>query len=244
MIDVGFSSPSHLDQVNVNTNTFITSFGTIHQAETMTAYLANHSFDHAITGANPNLTGHESDPFTYITSERYTSNEFYGIMIDTGASRRSTAGCGKYLAYKKKIKHVRVDKSRAGAVNVQFGIGSTLSIGSLLLDTPIGIIEFYVVEAETPFLLCLEDMDKLNVYFNNLENVLIASTKSEPVVRRFSYPFLLWDESLHSFIANSFNNNPCLDRYRATSAASSLWTPMSGNEMDEVDEVGHSGWDG
>ena len=84
-----------------------------------------------------------------------------------------------------------MDKSRAGAVNVQFGIGSTLSIGSLLLDTPIGIIEFYVVEAETPFLLCLEDMDKLNVYFNNLENVLIASTKSVPVVRRFGHLFLL-----------------------------------------------------
>ena len=64
MIDVGFSSPSHLDQVNVNTNTFITSFGTIHQAETMTAYLAKRFFDHAITGANPNLTGHDSDPFT------------------------------------------------------------------------------------------------------------------------------------------------------------------------------------
>ena len=102
-----------------------------------------------------------------------------------------------------------MDKSRAGAVNVQFGIGSTFSIGSLLLDTPIGIIEFHVVEADTPFLLCLEDMDKLNVYFNNLENVLIASTKSVPVVRRFGQPFLLWDESFHSFIANSFNNNPC-----------------------------------
>ena len=93
------------------------------------------------------------------------------------------------LAYKKKIKHVQVDKSRAGAVNVQFGIGSTTSIGSLLLDTPIGVIEFHVVEADTSFLLCLEDMGKLNVYFNNLENVLIASTKSVPVVCRFEAAF-------------------------------------------------------
>ena len=52
-------------------------------------------------------------------------------------------------------------------------------------------------------------MDKLNVYFNNLENILITSTKLVPVVRRFGHPFLLWDESLQSFIANSFNNNPC-----------------------------------
>ena len=52
-------------------------------------------------------------------------------------------------------------------------------------------------------------MNKLNVFFNNLKNLLIASTKSVPVVRRFGHTFLLWDESLHSFIANSFHNNPC-----------------------------------
>ena len=91
MIDVRFLSPSNLDQENVNTNTFMTSVGTIHQAETMTAYLANCSFDHAITEADPALTPHESDPFTYITSKKYTSDKFYGIMIDTGASKRSIA---------------------------------------------------------------------------------------------------------------------------------------------------------
>ena len=178
MIDVGFSSSSNVNQENVNTNTFITSFETIHQTETMTAYLANRSFDHTITGADPTLTPHGLDPFTYITSERYTSDEFYDIMIDTWASKRSTAGYRQFFAYKKKIKHVQVDKSKAGDVNVQFGIGFTSSIGSLLLDIPIRIIEFHVVEADTPFLLCLKDIDKLNVCFNNLENLLIASTKS------------------------------------------------------------------
>ncbi len=199
MIDVGFSSPSNLDQENINTNTFITSFGTIHQAETMTENFPNRPFDHAITGADPTLTPYESDTFIYITSEKYTSDEFYGIMIDTGASKRSIAGYRQFLAYTKKIKHVQVHKSRARAVNVQFGIGSTSSIGSLLLDTLIGIVEFHVVEADTSFLLCPEEIDKLNVYFNNLENLLIASTKSVPVIRRFSHLFLLWDESLHSF---------------------------------------------
>ena len=209
MIDIGSSSPSPLDQENLNTDIFITSFGTIHSAQTISTELANRSFDHAITGSNPGLQHHESDPFTYITSERYNSDEFYGIMIDTGASKRSTAGYGQYLAYKKHVTPIQVNKTKAGAINVQFGIGSTSSIGSLLLDTPIGIIEFHVVEADTPFLLCLEDMDKLNVYFNNLENVVITSTKSVPMVRRFGHPFLLWDKSLQSFIANSFNNNPC-----------------------------------
>ncbi len=109
MIHVGFSSPFNLDQENVNRNTFITSFATIYQAETMTAYLANLSFDPIITGAYPTLMSPESEPFTYIILERYTSDKSYGIMIDTGASKRSTAGYGQFLAYKKKIKHVQVD---------------------------------------------------------------------------------------------------------------------------------------
>ena len=83
MIHVGFSSPFNLDQENVNPNTFITFFAKIHQAQTMTAYLANRSFDHIITAADPTLTPPKSDSFTYITSERYTSDKFYGIMIDT-----------------------------------------------------------------------------------------------------------------------------------------------------------------
>ena len=169
MIDVGFSSPFPLDQENVNTDTFITSFGIIHSAKTITTDLANRSFEHAITGSNPNSNRHESDPFTYITSARYTLDKFYGIMIDRGASKRSSAGYGQYLAYRKQVTHVQVNKAKAEALNVQFGIGSTFFIGSLLLDTPIGIIEFHVVEANAPFLLCLEDMDRLNVYFSNLE---------------------------------------------------------------------------
>ena len=107
------------------------------------------------------------------------------------------------------MKNDQVNKSKAGAVNVQFGIGSTSFIGWPLLYTLIGIIEFHVVKPDTPFLRYLENMDKLNVYFNNLENLLMASTKSLPVVCRFGYRFLLWDESLYSFVANYFNNNLC-----------------------------------
>lgn len=161
----------------------------------MTTNLANCSFDYAITGSNPDLNRHKSDPFTYISKERYKSDEFYGIMINTIASKQLTAGYEQYLADKKNVISIQVNKEKSGAVNVQFDIGPTSFIGSLLLDIPIRIIEFHVVEADTPFLLCLEDMNKLNVYFNNLENILITSTKSVPIVYCFGHPFLLWNKS-------------------------------------------------
>lgn len=68
------------------------------------------------------------------------------------------------------------------AINIQLNIDSTLCIRSLLLDKAIAIIEFYIVEADTPFRLCFEDIDKLNIYFNELKNILITFMKSVLVV--------------------------------------------------------------
>lgn len=106
MIDIGFSSSSPLDQENVNTDTFITFFGIIYSAKTIITNLANHSFEHAITKSNPDLNYHKSNLFTYITSKRYISDEYSGIMIDTGASKWSIVGYEQFFVYKKKIKHV------------------------------------------------------------------------------------------------------------------------------------------
>ncbi|OCK91675.1 uncharacterized protein K441DRAFT_573488, partial [Cenococcum geophilum 1.58] len=78
-----------------------------------------------------------------------------------------------------------------GTVSVQFRIGSTSSISSIKVATLIGIVEFHVIKVNTPFLLCLVDIDNLRVYFNNLKNVLITPLKTVPVIRRFRHPFLL-----------------------------------------------------
>jgi hypothetical protein len=59
------------------------------------------------------------------------------------------------------------------------------------INTPISQVEFHVVKAKTPFLLCLADMDRLGVYLDNLRNVLITKDLSVLVVRRFGHSFLL-----------------------------------------------------
>ena len=50
---------------------------------------------------------------------------------------------------------------QTGAINVQFSISSTVLIGSVTVKTLIGPVDFYIVKADTPFLLCLVDMDRL-----------------------------------------------------------------------------------
>ena len=61
--------------------------------------LTNHSFIHLIAPENYsisifviNVIDHKQDLFVYITTERYTPKEFYSIIIDTGASKKSTIG--------------------------------------------------------------------------------------------------------------------------------------------------------
>ena len=74
------------------------------------------------------------DPFVYIaTTNQYTSVTFYGVVIDTGASKKSTAGFNQYIAYKRTQKGADIDRSTKGSVSVQFGIGSTDSIGSIYI---------------------------------------------------------------------------------------------------------------
>jgi hypothetical protein len=92
---------------------------------------------------------------------------------------------------------------------VQFGVGYASSIGSAIVHTPIGDVQFHVVEPNTPFLLCLADMDSLQVYFDNVQDMLIRPTGKVPVVRRFGHAFLLYNSALQSYLTESIKLQPC-----------------------------------
>ena len=46
------------------------------------------------------ITDHEQDLFTYITTECYTPKEFYNIIINISTFKKSTADYKQYLIYK------------------------------------------------------------------------------------------------------------------------------------------------
>jgi len=83
-------------------------------------------------------------------------------MIDIGASKKSTVGYGQYLAYRTTVNNnTDINTMQTGAVNVQFGIGLTALIKLVTVKTLISLVNFYIIKANTPFLLCLADMDRL-----------------------------------------------------------------------------------
>src|SRR6266576_3075012 len=99
---------------------------------------------------------HKQDPFAYITTERYTPKEFYGVMINISASKKSTAGYGQYLVYKATTNdNTDINTTQTRAINVQFGISLTALIRLVAVKTPIGLVNFHIVKTDTPFLLYL-----------------------------------------------------------------------------------------
>ena len=91
---------------------------------------------------------------TYLMTTRYTTGVFHGVVIDTGASKKSTAGYDQYLAYERTYSG-RIDTTKAGMIKVQFGIGTTSSIGSI------------TVTALTPNTLVLWSHALSALYINN-----------------------------------------------------------------------------
>jgi hypothetical protein len=72
--------------------------------------LADRSFIHLIVPKNwpvstpvgpiIDIIDCEQDLFAYIITEHYTPKNFYSIIIDTGASKKSTIGYKQYFTYK------------------------------------------------------------------------------------------------------------------------------------------------
>ena len=129
------------------------------------ATLANKTFSYlviTIDNTAPLMT--EQDPFIYnatITMSCYTIDNFIGIMIDIGAFKQSTVGYSQFLAFQRLDTNVQLNITTQGIINIQFGIGSTSLIKSAKVTTPIGIIKFHIIKVDTPFLLCLADINHL-----------------------------------------------------------------------------------
>ena len=94
---------------------FLTTFRpfTDSQAFNITTVLADRSFIHLITPKNwpvsipirpaIDVIDREQDLFAYITIKRYTPKEFYSVIIDIGAFKKSTTGYRQYFVYKTTI---------------------------------------------------------------------------------------------------------------------------------------------
>lgn len=170
---------------------FFTTQGPFTPTEAQDIYhsLCVNSTFHAITRSSlaPNYNpGHGN----------YSCQQFFGILIDTGAAKHSTCGYGQFLALQSIIP-LKLD-TQALRHGFRFGIGNITSLGTTEIPLPLGNVTFYVVQADTPFLLSLADMTHHHVYLNNVSKELVRDyldPKTWPVIEHRGHMFLDWQNS-------------------------------------------------
>lgn len=178
-------------KIDKECGTFWTEMGEINGFQTV-AILNDQSAFHGITKEDIFVDQQaQIPPSSVFTCDRYSSAVFHGIIPDTGAAGVSTAGHPQVEALMKILSEVTINTATAGQHQIRFGKGLAITIGTICVNTLLGPITFYVVLANTPFLYCIQDMDRMGVKLDNLKNVLIQGQKVVPVVRKWGHPWML-----------------------------------------------------
>lgn len=200
-------------------NTLYATYG-VSDASEVFLQLAKQTVFHAISRSHRNSQGGPRLPKTAMppnpTREmatflaRYSEDRFAGILIDTGAAMQSTVGIGQFRALQG-VQKVELDTRRAGEAKVTFGIGQSISLGTASVETPLGIVDFHVVPADVPFLLCLADLDRLRATYNNLKDVVFQEGGVQvPVFRMRGHPWMLLD-SVKGLVAQDSDLFPSIE---------------------------------
>ena len=144
--------------------------------------LIQHTLQHAMSGSQ-----------IFYSLSRYTSDVFRGVLVDTGAATISTVGLGQAKVFMKEF-GVQMDTNSPPTM-AKFGKGKAISQGTLAVETPVGKMIFYVVDADIPFLLCLQDLDRSGYYYNNQTDLVTYKNNTKPpipITRIFNHPFMVW----------------------------------------------------
>jgi hypothetical protein len=149
-----------------------------------TQVLENRAYLHFLTKENTNHPDSETEGLISCDEETVESyhakaiircrpDRFHRVIVDTGALRVSTGGRAQFSALQKLNNSIELRPCEDEVTSIKFGISITLIIGTATITTPIGVIQFRIVEANTPFLLALEDLKRLRVNIDINENKLV-----------------------------------------------------------------------
>jgi hypothetical protein len=105
-------------------------------------------------------------------------------MLDNRAAGVSIIGLPQVIILSKLDPTILVNSSIAGNYRIKFGAREVLFLGIIQVDTQLGNIMFHVLPTNTLFLFYLQDIDRIGVKLDNLQNILIQGNKTIPVVRK------------------------------------------------------------
>ncbi|KAM4065231.1 cwf18 domain containing protein [Hirsutella rhossiliensis] len=151
--------------------------------------LCQQAFNHLITGEDVYQTDQTVVPASqFIIEDRYSRDRFKQHFPQQDTLKDPS---------------VALDSSTSGQASIKFGNSDAIHSSAQ--------ITFHVLQTPTPFLLCLADMDRLGIYFNNITDTINCTNHctnrptSIPVVRKWGHPwfFLTKDEESISFLTET-----------------------------------------
>ncbi len=176
--DLSFTS-SMIDEIKLiefeSNELFLTSLDELQNIKCIISSFADKTFKHRLTSKDIiNALINESFDFTYVSiiESRYDDREFKSILIDCDIARRSTAEINQFTVLQRLNNSIRLEQSTIKS-KIQFDIDSISIMSTIELNTSLKLMIFHIVEINTSFFLFLVDLNRLEVYFNNMTNELM-----------------------------------------------------------------------
>jgi hypothetical protein len=213
-LSISASLDANFTNVDLKSNElFLISIDQIDDVEFITSTLSNKAFAHRLIAKDDTIEVLiELISYSYITSSesRCDDREFKSLLIDSDAARKSIEEMRQFKTLQRISDDVKLNKS--DRLFFKFEIEDTKSIDSIKLEISLRMIIFHIIETNISFLLFLVDLNRLDVYFNNLTNELVqdrfssittiipqigikngryAKNDRYSVIRRYEHAFLM-----------------------------------------------------
>jgi hypothetical protein len=219
--ELAISSAYEIDTIKLiefdSDEIFLTSFDEFQDIKSLTNALVDKAFQHRLISIDiSNAFINESFDLSYIsiTNSRYDDTEFKDILVNCDAADRSTNDMRQFKALQQISNNLALNMKTIES-SIKFEIGNTLTLEFVELNTSLEMITFHIVKINISFLLCLNDFDRLDIYFNNSINQIVqyehtSMKRRHFVIRRYEHAFLLWKIFIQSLIVEFIDENSCL----------------------------------
>jgi hypothetical protein len=199
-IDISINNISIIDfvieEIDSESKTYFIAVDSIDDSKTIAAMiimLADKTFKHRLISMNSITFSANSISYSYnvFIVSRYDDREFKDILIDHDAADYSFEDIEQFTILQR-ISKTSLILNKKRIIFFRFDIDEIFSIDTVDLKISVDVITFHIVLVHTLFLLCLVDMNRLRLYFNNLTNMLMKEQSYE----RFQTQILISSKSL------------------------------------------------
>ncbi len=172
-----------IEEIDSESKIYFIAVDLIDDSKTIAAIiimLADKTFKHRLISMNSITFSTNSISYNYnvFIVSRYDDREFRDILIDHDAADYSFEDIEQFTILQR-ISKTSLILNKKRITSFRFDIDEIFSIDTVNLKIFVDVITFHIVLVHTFFLLCLVDMNRLRLYFNNLTNMLIEEQLNE-----------------------------------------------------------------